>query len=160
MAMVPTSLYVYMIELLLRLLTVRQGIFGADPVNPFNISGVAFEASINAYRIFGCDGSVTDDSEALFSVKPWSMSLINNTVIVEALLQGVKDGNHILTMSLGGSDGWTESSSSVVSSRIAATGRIVTIAAGVYPCLVYRPHEFSSTDPPRERRRQGFLVHI
>lgn len=52
------------------------------------------------------------------------------TVIVEALLQGYKDGNDILTLSLGGSDGWTESSSSVVSSRIAAAGRIVTIAAG------------------------------
>lgn len=33
-------------------------------------------------------------------------------------------------MSLGGADGWTESTSSVVSSRIAASGKIVTIAAG------------------------------
>ena len=33
-------------------------------------------------------------------------------------------------MSLGGADGWTESTSSVVSSRISATGKIVTIAAG------------------------------
>ncbi|KAI0663397.1 subtilisin-like protease [Cubamyces menziesii] len=88
------------------------GIIGANPGNPFNISGVAFNASINAYRIFGCTGDVGDD------------------IIIEALLQGVKDGNHILTMSLGGADGWTESSSSVVSSRIAATGKIVTIAAG------------------------------
>ncbi|KAI1795577.1 subtilisin-like protease [Ganoderma leucocontextum] len=88
------------------------GIIGADPGNPFNVSGVAYEASINAYRIFGCAGSVSDD------------------IIVEALLQGYKDGNDILTLSLGGSDGWTESSSSVVSSRIAAAGRIVTIAAG------------------------------
>ncbi|KAI0744031.1 subtilisin-like protease [Daedaleopsis nitida] len=88
------------------------GIIGANPGNAFNISGVAFEASINAYRIFGCNGTVSDD------------------IIIEALLQGVRDGNHILTMSLGGSDGWTESSSSVLSSRIADTGRIVTIAAG------------------------------
>ena len=42
----------------------------------------------------------------------------------------MEDGNNILTMSLGGTDGWTESSSSVLSSRIAASGRIVTIAAG------------------------------
>ncbi|KAI0335098.1 subtilisin-like protease [Cubamyces sp. BRFM 1775] len=88
------------------------GIIGANPGNPFNISGVAFKASINAYRIFGCTGDVGDD------------------IIIEALLRGVSDGNHILTMSLGGTDGWTESSSSVVSSRIAATGKIVTIAAG------------------------------
>src|SRR4051812_32994187 len=51
-------------------------------------------------------------------------------VIIEALLRGVNDGQDILTMSLGAADGWTESSSSVVSSRIAATGKIVTIAAG------------------------------
>ncbi|CDO69143.1 hypothetical protein BN946_scf185042.g45 [Trametes cinnabarina] len=88
------------------------GIIGADPGNPFNISGVAFKASINAYRIFGCTGVVGDD------------------IIIEALLRGVSDGNDILTMSLGGSDGWTEGMSSVVSSRIAATGKIVTIAAG------------------------------
>ncbi|KAF7797605.1 hypothetical protein EIP86_008805 [Pleurotus ostreatoroseus] len=88
------------------------GIFGANPGNEFNISGVAFGANIRAYRIFGCTGSVTDD------------------IIIEALLQGVSDGVDVLTMSLGGADGWTESSSAVVSSRIAATGKIVTIAAG------------------------------
>ena len=52
------------------------------------------------------------------------------TVIIEALLRGVQDGQDILTLSLGGTDGWTESSSSVVASRIAASGKIVTIAAG------------------------------
>ncbi|KAJ3554568.1 hypothetical protein NM688_g3038 [Phlebia brevispora] len=88
------------------------GIFGANPGNEFNISGVAFGADIRAYRIFGCTGTVPDD------------------IIIEALLQGVSDGVDILTMSLGGADGWTESSSAVVSSRIAATGKIVTIAAG------------------------------
>ncbi|KAI0745166.1 subtilisin-like protease [Earliella scabrosa] len=88
------------------------GIIGADPGNAFNISGVAYEASINAYRVFGCDGFVSDD------------------IIIDALLRGVRDGNHILTLSLGGPDGWTESSSSVVASRIAESGRIVTIAAG------------------------------
>lgn len=36
----------------------------------------------------------------------------------------------ILTLSLGGSDGWTESSSSVVASRLAARGKVITIAAG------------------------------
>lgn len=36
----------------------------------------------------------------------------------------------VLTLSLGGVDGWTEGSASVVASRIAAQGRVVTIAAG------------------------------
>ncbi|KAJ6521908.1 subtilisin-like protease [Mycena vulgaris] len=88
------------------------GIIGCNPGNPFNISGVAYGATIHAYRIFGCLGGVNDD------------------VIVDGLLMGVKDGMDILTMSLGGSDGWTEGTGSVVSSRIAATGKIVTIAAG------------------------------
>lgn len=88
------------------------GILGADPDNPYNISGVAYQASINAYRAFGCTGSVGDD------------------VLVDALLRGYEDGNDILTLSIGGTDGWTEGTASVVSSRIAATGKVVTIAAG------------------------------
>ncbi|KAJ6559547.1 subtilisin-like protease [Mycena capillaripes] len=88
------------------------GIIGANPGNPFNISGVAYDAKIHSYRIFGCTGGVGDD------------------VIVDGLLMGVTDGMDILTMSLGGADGWTEGTGSVVSSRIAASGKIVTIAAG------------------------------
>ncbi|KAG7446685.1 pyrolysin [Guyanagaster necrorhizus] len=88
------------------------GIIGADPINAFNISGVAYSSSISAYRIFGCKGYVTDD------------------VIIDALIMGYNDGQDILTLSLGGAAGWTESSSSVVASRIAASGTIVTIAAG------------------------------
>lgn len=51
-------------------------------------------------------------------------------VIVEALLRGYKDGMDILTLSLGGVDGWTEGMGAVVASRIAAKGKVVTIAAG------------------------------
>ncbi|KAG6820281.1 hypothetical protein H0H93_002893 [Arthromyces matolae] len=88
------------------------GIIGANPGNPFNISGVAYEASLSAYRVFGCTGTVTDD------------------VIIDALLRGFQDAQDVLTLSLGGTDGWTESSSSVLASRIAGTGVVVTIAAG------------------------------
>ena len=56
--------------------------------------------------------------------------LILSPVLVDALLRGVREGQDILTMSLGGADGWTESTSAVVSSRIAASGKVVTIAAG------------------------------
>lgn len=38
-----------------------QGIIAADPINAYNISGVAYSSSISAYRIFGCEGYVTDD---------------------------------------------------------------------------------------------------
>ncbi|KIJ56964.1 hypothetical protein M422DRAFT_238550 [Sphaerobolus stellatus SS14] len=88
------------------------GIIGANPGNAFNISGVAFEATIFSYRIFGCSGSVPDD------------------IIIEALLQGQKDGMDIMTLSLGGADGWTEGAATVVASRLADAGKIITIAAG------------------------------
>lgn len=75
-------------------------------------------------------------------------------VIIEALLRGVADGQDILTMSLGGADGWTESSSSVVSSRISANGKIVTIAAGndvrTLPILeAATTHDISRATPVR-----------
>ncbi|CAE6403377.1 unnamed protein product [Rhizoctonia solani] len=88
------------------------GIIGANPNNIWNISGVAYESEINAYRVFGCDGSVPDD------------------ILIDSLLRAYKDGNDIITLSLGGPDGWTEAVSGVVASRIADKGRIVTIAAG------------------------------
>ncbi|KAH7338235.1 pyrolysin [Rhizoctonia solani] len=88
------------------------GIIGADPNNPWNISGVAYESEINAYRVFGCEGSSSDD------------------IIVDALLLAHADGNDIINLSLGGPNGWTQSFVSVVASRIAREGRIVTIAAG------------------------------
>ncbi len=51
-------------------------------------------------------------------------------MLVDALLRGYEDSNDILTLSIGGTDGWTEGTASVVSSRIAGTGKVVTIAAG------------------------------
>ncbi|KAF9650862.1 subtilisin-like protease [Thelephora ganbajun] len=78
---------------------------GANPGNEYNIDGVA-------YRIFGCHGSTEDP------------------VIIEALLRGYKGGLDILTLSLGGANGFSEAAASVVASRIAKTGKVITIAAG------------------------------
>lgn len=50
--------------------------------------------------------------------------------IVDALLRADKDGNDVITLSLGGPSGWIDSISSVVASRLVAKGRILTIAAG------------------------------
>jgi len=43
---------------------------------------------------------------------------------------GYKAGLDVISLSLGGADGWTESASSTVASAIAKTGVIVTISAG------------------------------
>ncbi|KAG9127746.1 hypothetical protein FRC07_010198, partial [Ceratobasidium sp. 392] len=88
------------------------GIIGANPGNPYNISGVAYEATINAYRVFGCKGTVSDD------------------VLIDALVRAYNDGNDVINLSLGGPEGWTAGVTAVVSSKIAAAGRVVTISAG------------------------------
>ncbi|PVF93858.1 subtilisin-like protein [Serendipita vermifera] len=88
------------------------GIIGANPGNIYNISGVAYKAELAGYRVFGCDGSVADD------------------VLISAMARAYKDGCDVITMSLGGPAGWTSSPLSVVASRAAQDGRIVTIAAG------------------------------
>ncbi|KAK1226082.1 hypothetical protein PQX77_010949 [Marasmius sp. AFHP31] len=89
------------------------GIIGADPSkNPFNMSGVAPSALLSAYRIFGCIGFATDD------------------VVIDAMLLAVQEGQDVINLSLSGADGWTEGTTSVVASRIAQSGKVVTIAAG------------------------------
>ncbi|CAE6448675.1 unnamed protein product [Rhizoctonia solani] len=88
------------------------GIIGADPNNPWNISGVAYKSEINAYRVFGCSSSVSSD------------------IVIDSLLRAYNDGNDVITISLGGVDGWTESPSGVIASKIVEKGRIVTISVG------------------------------
>jgi hypothetical protein len=88
------------------------GIIEADPGPPYNISGVAYQSELAGYRIFGCNGSATDD------------------VLIAAITRAYNEGSQIITMSIGGAAGWTSSPSAVVASRAAKAGRIVTIAAG------------------------------
>ncbi|KIM30503.1 hypothetical protein M408DRAFT_286696 [Serendipita vermifera MAFF 305830] len=88
------------------------GIIGADPGGPYNISGVAYQAELAGYRVFGCEGGVAND------------------VLIAAITRAYNENAQIITMSLGGSSGWTSSYSAVIASRAAKNGRIVTIAAG------------------------------
>ncbi|KAJ7497612.1 subtilisin-like protease [Mycena latifolia] len=88
------------------------GIIGASPNNSLGISGVAYEASLASYRIFGCTGTTSDD------------------LITAALILAYNQKMDVLTLSLGGGKGWTEGTGNVVASRIAAQGRVVTVSAG------------------------------
>ncbi|PVF93857.1 subtilisin-like protein [Serendipita vermifera] len=88
------------------------GIIGTNPGNMYNISGVAYKAELAGYRVFGCDGGVADD------------------VLLAAITRAYNEGCNVITMSLGGTSGWTTTPSGVISSRAAKFGRIVTIAAG------------------------------
>ncbi|KAJ1303089.1 hypothetical protein OPQ81_011290 [Rhizoctonia solani] len=88
------------------------GIIAADPSNPFNISGVAYKASINSYRVFGCSGTVSDD------------------VLVAALIRAYEEKNDVITFSLSSVGAWTASTVGVVASRIADKGRVLVASAG------------------------------
>jgi Subtilase family len=64
------------------------------------------------YRIFGCNGSTSTDA------------------IIDGLARAFTDGAQVLSLSLGGPNGWSEEPSAVVVQRIAAQGGFVSIAAG------------------------------
>ncbi|KAJ7045889.1 subtilisin-like protease, partial [Mycena alexandri] len=98
------------------------GIVGCNPNNPFNISGVAYSSELYAQGAF-----------KMIVCAPLAHELrleLRLPVIVDGMLMAVQAGVDVITMSIGGSSGWTEGTSSVVASRIAASGKIVTIAAG------------------------------
>jgi len=78
----------------------------------YNVTGVAYEASLRSYRVFGCN-MLTDDA-----------------IILDALLRAYDEGNDVITLSIGGYSGWSTSTAAVVASRIAKRGRVVTVAAG------------------------------
>ncbi|KAL0564133.1 hypothetical protein V5O48_017920 [Marasmius crinis-equi] len=94
------------------------GTIAADPNNPFGVTGVAYSSTLSAYRIFGCGGQATDDRRD------------QPVILLAGMLRAVEDGNDILSMSLGEPGGWSSSTLDVVASRIAATGKIVVVAAG------------------------------
>ncbi|KAI9302090.1 peptidase S8/S53 domain-containing protein [Cunninghamella echinulata] len=77
-----------------------------------NFTGVAPEAKLHVWRVFGCDGSTTND------------------VIVKAMLAAYDSGVNVLSMSLGNNNGWSETFESIVASRIVKKGVPVIVAAG------------------------------
>ncbi|KZV90418.1 subtilisin-like protein [Exidia glandulosa HHB12029] len=88
------------------------GIIGANPGNDLGISGVAYNATILAYKVGGCNGGIGDD------------------VIIDAIMRAHDAGADIITMSFGSIDGWSNSLLSVVASRVAEQGVVITASAG------------------------------
>lgn len=87
-----------------------SGIVAAQD-HKYNFTGVAPEAKLGMWRVFGCTGQVTDD------------------VIIQALLMAYEAKVDIISLSLGGSSNWEEEVSSVVADRIVGKGTPVVIAA-------------------------------
>lgn len=82
----------------------------ANASQPF--IGVAPGVTIRAYRIFGCEGGAASD------------------VIIAAMVQAFTDGVNIISMSLGETNGWSETGEDVIASRISELGVFMSIAAG------------------------------
>lgn len=92
-----------------------------------NFTGVAPDATLGVWRIFGCSGGTSDD------------------IIVQALLEAEKAGCDIINLSIGDMNGWSETVTSVVASSIAKRGIhgkvkifVLFICNGVNPsCLLF-----------------------
>jgi minor extracellular serine protease Vpr len=81
--------------------------------NTFTVGpGVAPDATIYAYRVFGCEGSATDE------------------VIVAALNRALADGVNVVNMSLGSVFGRADAPDSVASDVLAQNGVVVVASAG------------------------------
>ncbi|MCD0168924.1 S8 family serine peptidase [Deinococcus sp. 23YEL01] len=84
---------------------------GADASR--NFKGVAPEVSFGAYRVFGCDGSTSED------------------IMIAAMEQAYKDGMQVVNLSIGSAfTNWESAPSAKVGSRMVKKGMIVVASAG------------------------------
>lgn len=74
--------------------------------------GVAPEVSFGAYRVFGCEGSTTDE------------------IILAAQEQAFKDGMDIINMSLGGTSSWADHPNCLAIDELVKRGLTVVMSAG------------------------------
>lgn len=91
------------------------GIIGAqDPKNVgYGIVGVAPEAQLYMYRVFGCDGGVADE------------------IIIDAFIAAVEDGVDVISMSIGRIQAWEAASPYAdIFASIKAAGVGMVVAAG------------------------------
>lgn len=91
------------------------GIIGAngDPAAPGNhVRGVAPEVTFYSYRVFGCEGSTTDD------------------VMVAAMERTLADGAQILNMSIGSAFQWPQYPTAQASDRLVNKGVSVVASIG------------------------------
>ncbi|KAK8079946.1 subtilisin-like serine protease [Apiospora hydei] len=80
--------------------------------NEYGFTGAAPGAKLAAYRAWGCSAKATTD------------------VLISAFIKAFEDGNGIISCSDGLLSGWSDDAWGLVSSRIAAAGVPVVIAAG------------------------------
>lgn len=85
-----------------------SGIIGADGI----VKGVAPDVTFGAYRVFGCNGSTTDD------------------IMLAAMERAYKDKMQVLNMSIGSPYDWPQSPTAVAASRLVEKGMVVVASIG------------------------------
>jgi subtilisin family serine protease len=85
-----------------------SGIIGANG----EVKGVAPDVKFGAYRVFGCDGSTSDD------------------IMLAAMERAYKDGMDVLNMSIGAAFEWPQSPTSQAASRLVRKGMVVVASFG------------------------------
>ncbi|KAF2703341.1 subtilisin-like protein [Pleomassaria siparia CBS 279.74] len=88
-----------------------SGIIGANP-NPYNFTGVAPNATLGMWKVFGCDGRVGND------------------ILIQAFNLAYEAGVDLISSSIGGSSGWTEDPWDVAVQRITEKGVPCVLSAG------------------------------
>ncbi|GAA5799540.1 hypothetical protein HPULCUR_004956 [Helicostylum pulchrum] len=78
----------------------------------FNFTGVAPEVTLGAWRVFGCDGTTSND------------------LVIKALISAHQAGCDVINLSLGGPSNWAEDPTALIANRISEKGSIVIAAAG------------------------------
>ncbi|HYF94236.1 MAG TPA: S8 family serine peptidase [Symbiobacteriaceae bacterium] len=84
------------------------GIVGANGT----VAGVAPDVTYGAYRVFGCEGSTESD------------------IMVAAMEQAVKDGMHVVNMSIGSAFQWPQYPTAVAANRLVKKGVVVVASIG------------------------------
>ncbi|KAK1709907.1 subtilase [Colletotrichum lupini] len=87
------------------------GIIAAQS-NPFGFTGTAPGVTLGAYKVFGCEGQVSND------------------VLIAAYNRAYEEGSDIITASIGGPSGWTDEPWAATVSRIVEAGVPCTVSAG------------------------------
>jgi minor extracellular serine protease Vpr len=87
------------------------GIVGANDATN-GLKGVAPDVTFGAYRVFGCEGSTTAD------------------IMIAAMERALKDGMHVLNMSIGSAYTWPQYPTAVAASRLVDRGMVVVASIG------------------------------
>ncbi|KAF9277434.1 hypothetical protein BGZ68_009307 [Mortierella alpina] len=85
---------------------------GIIAANDPTFIGVAPQATLGAYRVFGCKGGTSND------------------LIMKALLRAAADGMHVINLSLGGPGGWRQDREARLADELARNGTLIVAAMG------------------------------